>query len=57
MKFRQQLLHPSTYGHWMTFFDLAEGGGEEIGRARSDGAGAGGCFSAVVTRGRDVGAL
>ena len=41
----------------MTFFDLAEGGGEETGSVRAVGAGAGGRLSAVVTRARGAGAL
>ena len=41
----------------MTFLDLAFEGGAEMGRLRSEAAGAGGCFAAVVTRVRDGAAL
>src|SRR5689334_9506119 len=41
----------------MTFFEPAVGGGEEMGRVRPDGGGAGGCFAAAAARGRVEAAL
>jgi len=47
--------YPLPHGHWMTFFDLAVGGGEEIGGV--DEVALGGCCARFVGRVRVNAAL